>query len=74
MIRFDWALKRLFAILRQRREEWQTKARAYAIFPQKPRGEIASGDMAREKQNQSPGGNPLSPLFSFNNFLNVNNS
>ncbi len=59
-----------FAFLRKKREERQTKARACAIFPQKPRGKIASGEMARKKQNQnqsqSPGGNPLSPLFSFN--------
>ncbi|MBF0145283.1 MAG: hypothetical protein HQL85_03760 [Magnetococcales bacterium] len=52
-----------FAFLRKKREERQTKARAYAIFPQKPRGKIASGEMAREKQNQSPGGNPPDPFF-----------
>ncbi|MBF0173714.1 MAG: hypothetical protein HQL83_09755 [Magnetococcales bacterium] len=54
-----------FAFLRKKREERQTKARACAIFPQKPRGKIASGEMARKKQNQnqSPGGNPQDPFF-----------
>ncbi|MBF0629708.1 MAG: hypothetical protein HQL89_01800, partial [Magnetococcales bacterium] len=49
------------------REERQTKARAYAIFPQKSRGKIVSVEMAREKQNQSqnqsPEGNPPEPFF-----------
>ncbi|MBF0144640.1 MAG: hypothetical protein HQL84_00960 [Magnetococcales bacterium] len=50
-----------------KREERQTKARAYAIFPQKSRGKIVSVEMAREKQNQSqnqsPEGNPPEPFF-----------
>jgi len=42
-----------------------------ARLPQRPRGTSASGELAREKQNQHPGGNSSSPLFSFDIFIHI---
>ncbi|MBF0109152.1 MAG: hypothetical protein HQL76_08260, partial [Magnetococcales bacterium] len=55
-----------FVFLRKTREEGQTKARACARFPQKPRGNLASGERARGKTKSKPCGQFPRPLFSFN--------